>query len=190
MFEIDFCDCNSTVKILDDYENSKEKTLKLDRIVPMFLISNDGNRTDKFRFGLLIEKPKIKKKYINTNIRMTDIKSINKQKTICINSIVSLNELSFGSVPKMDLPAYHFLYRIKEPLVNKMIEIMDEKEGYKTTYKFETPFQLNAQNTNNRTGYGSEYYGEYCVYEGTLYGETSTYVITGFILTNLSNWEY
>ena len=48
--------------------------------------------------------------------------------------------------------------------------------------KFEKPYLLRAQNSNNRTGYGNEYYGYDLVYQGTLYGETTNYAFVGVIL--------
>lgn len=47
----------------------------------------------------------------------------------------------------------------------------------------ESTFQFRAQNSYNRTGYGSEYSGGDLVYEGTLYGETTTYIISGIRLS-------
>lgn len=44
---------------------------------------------------------------------------------------------------------------------------------------FNLPYLLRAQNSSNRTGYGNIYNGESLVYEGTLYGETTSYVFAG-----------
>ncbi len=44
---------------------------------------------------------------------------------------------------------------------------------------FDIPFLLRAQNSSNRTGYGSEYNGYDLVYQGTLYGETTKYAFVG-----------
>ncbi len=44
---------------------------------------------------------------------------------------------------------------------------------------FDIPFLLRAQNSSNRTGYGSEYNGYDLVYQGTLYGETFKYAFVG-----------
>lgn len=46
---------------------------------------------------------------------------------------------------------------------------------------FEKPYLLRAQNSGNRTGYGSEYNGYDLVYQGTLYGETTKYAFVGII---------
>lgn len=47
---------------------------------------------------------------------------------------------------------------------------------------FRKPYLLRAQNSTNRTGYGNEYNGYGLVYQGTLYGETTNYAFTGFVL--------
>jgi hypothetical protein len=45
-------------------------------------------------------------------------------------------------------------------------------------YEFPTPIRFNAQNSGNRSGYGSRYRWGEPVYEGTLYGETTDYMFT------------
>ena len=47
----------------------------------------------------------------------------------------------------------------------------------------EEPIMLRAQTSNNRTGYGSIYNGENLIHEGTLYGETTSYIIKGVRLS-------
>lgn len=49
------------------------------------------------------------------------------------------------------------------------------------TVYFSKPFLLRAQNSKNRSGYGSMYNGDTLVYEGTLYGETTNYGFVGAI---------
>ena len=44
---------------------------------------------------------------------------------------------------------------------------------------FKTCYLLRAQNSSNRAGYGNIYYGDELVHEGTLYGETTSYVLAG-----------
>lgn len=48
---------------------------------------------------------------------------------------------------------------------------------------FDTPYLLRAQNSSNRTGYGSEYNGYDLIYQGTLYGETTEYAIVGVMFS-------
>ena len=47
----------------------------------------------------------------------------------------------------------------------------------------EEPIMLRAQTSGNRTGYGSIYNGEKLIHEGTLYGETTSYIIKGVRIT-------
>ncbi len=61
--------------------------------------------------------------------------------------------------------------------ITKKSKISELKENEEVI--FEVPFLLRAQNSSNRTGYGNEYCGEELIYEGTLYGETTSYVFVG-----------
>lgn len=47
---------------------------------------------------------------------------------------------------------------------------------------FDMPYWFRAQNSKNRQGYGSEYNGYDLVWQGTLYGETTNYCISGIEL--------
>lgn len=49
----------------------------------------------------------------------------------------------------------------------------------KTEVMFKKPYHLRAQTSANRTGYGNIYEGYDLVLEGTLYGETTDYLIVG-----------
>ena len=71
----------------------------------------------------------------------------------------------------------------KIKIVNEVLKVaaetpslQDEKQAY---LSFQSPVEFNAQNSSNRSGYGNRYCGEDLVYEGTLYGETTTYVFVG-----------
>lgn len=48
-----------------------------------------------------------------------------------------------------------------------------------TVIYFKKPYRLRAQTSSNRTGYGNYYEGYDLVIEGTLYGDTTDYVILG-----------
>lgn len=59
--------------------------------------------------------------------------------------------------------------------------------GTKAIFKLLNPIKMNAQNTHNRTGYGDEWHwdtdgGLIEHIEGTKYGETTEYYITGIII--------
>lgn len=58
----------------------------------------------------------------------------------------------------------------------------DCKEKHGKEIIFTKPYLLRAQNTSNRTGYGSEYNGDFLVHQGTLYGETTRYAFVGVIM--------
>ena len=61
--------------------------------------------------------------------------------------------------------------------------VIKKYSGKKEIFYFKKPYRLRAQNSGNRTGYGSEWdwtdgIGT-MVYEGTLYGETTDYIFAG-----------
>lgn len=62
-------------------------------------------------------------------------------------------------------------------------DVIKQYAGTKDIFYFEKPFRLRAQNSGNRSGYGSRWDWSYgvgeMVYEGTLYGETTDYVFAG-----------
>jgi hypothetical protein len=64
--------------------------------------------------------------------------------------------------------------------IKKQLQDAKRKSGMEII--FEKPYLLRAQNSSNRTGYGSEYNGYDLVYQGTLYGETTNYAFVGVIL--------
>lgn len=49
---------------------------------------------------------------------------------------------------------------------------------------FDKPYRLRAQNSNNRSGYGSIYDGSDLIRQGTLYGETTSYAVVGIVYFN------
>lgn len=53
---------------------------------------------------------------------------------------------------------------------------------YGKVVPFEKPCILGGQTNRNRIGYGWEYNGSDLVYEGTLYGETTKFLIIGVII--------
>ena len=59
----------------------------------------------------------------------------------------------------------------------------NEEIEFGKIYTLDNPMFLKAQNSMNRSGYGTYYNnrGE-LVQQGTLYGETTYYLVTGFIL--------
>ena len=62
--------------------------------------------------------------------------------------------------------------------------------GTEREYVFDTPIQLNAQSSSNRVGYGNIYEWDKLIIEGTLYGATSSYFITGFSIEKIDIFDY
>lgn len=73
-------------------------------------------------------------------------------------------------------------YDLRERCNEAIEEFLDYsilEEGDSEVVLFDIPYRLRAQNSGNRTGYGSEYNGYDLVHQGTLYGETTEYAFVG-----------
>lgn len=78
----------------------------------------------------------------------------------------------------------HAKEEIRKATEENKTQLSDGKE-----IMFNLPYLLRAQNSSNRTGYGNIYNGESLVYEGTLYGETTSYAFTGVIIIDQKKRE-
>ena len=148
-----------SIALLDKFEsrdengNKKYNTLILQ---DAFSIRHAGNC---YRVSLHMQRKSKDSDCMSSNLTFSDL----KQKLVnCIFSVESKSKIK---------------------IVNEVLKIaaetpnlQDEKRAY---LAFNTPVEFNAQNSSNRSGYGNRYCGEELVYEGTLYGETTTYVFVG-----------
>ncbi|SEP74197.1 hypothetical protein SAMN02910289_00505 [Lachnospiraceae bacterium RM5] len=79
---------------------------------------------------------------------------------------------------------------VKNELSREDIFLYLDKDKF---FRFTKPYLLRAQNSNNRTGYGSEWRWDYgdLIQEtqGTLYGETTKYFIVGGYITTYSKYN-
>lgn len=67
------------------------------------------------------------------------------------------------------------------PLIEELRKYDYKKLSFGSKLQFKKPFLFGGQNSNNQTGYGWEWEWGDCVYEGTLYGEVTNFLIVGFI---------
>lgn len=169
----------STVKLLDEFDKSSEEELILENILYL-----KGYREKKwYDLSLYISRANIIKnqEYTSSHITMSNFKEVTDS-YIYLDEIVDMNSLTYSTVPKMSLPMYHFFFDKKEVFLNTMHTMEQNDKKFSGKILFNPAVVLNAQNSKNRSGYGNEYYRDELIYEGTLYGETTEYVITGFDL--------
>lgn len=172
----------STVKLLDEFDKSDEEELILEKILYL-----EENREKKWYYlSLYISHANIitNQKYISSRITMSNLKEVTGT-LVSLNDIVEMHSLTYSTVPKMSLPIYHFFFDKKEIFLNSMHTMEQNKQDFSGKILFDPAVVLNAQNSKNRSGYGNEYYRDELIYEGTLYGETTEYVITGFDLVKI-----
>lgn len=158
-----------TVELLDEFAEKDDKDeykyyeLYLDNVYSLFY------KNTFYYVGLMIrDKFAEDKNVIKTDMTFTWLKK-------------NIGKKLFRTETKYDME-----------LIDNSLKIIAENVDKMTTqetvfFEFEKPIVLNAQNSGNRCGYGWEYSGDMCVYEGTEYGETSEYLIYGFYLTKFFN---
>ena len=152
---------NGTIRAIDNYLASKELYFYIN---DKFKI-NYRNKIYNINF-VISNKIEADKKIIPTNITMTDFIKI-------------YGNTNRAAVPKLSLPVFDFLgifFKHFKTHINK-------QPDPKKIIFFDNPISINAQSSNNRTGYGSEYYYGTLVYEGTKYGETDQFPLVGYTIT-------
>ena len=169
---------NGTIRAIDNYLASKELYFY---IYDKFKI-NYRNKIYNINF-VISNKIEADKKIIPTNITMTDFIKIYGNTYYKCEEILSykkrITDTNRAAVPKLSLPVFDFLgifFKHFKTHINK------QPDPEKIIF-FDNPISINAQSSNNRTGYGSEYYYGTLVYEGTKYGETDQFPLVGYTIT-------
>ena len=168
----------SSVKALDKYIESKEQ---------YFLIRDKYNIIYNKKFYdinfIISNKIEVGKQIVSTRITMTEFKKIYNEVHNDYDEIVNyknyLSPLRRTYAPIYSVAVFDFIEIFFEHFKNNVKGNVGKSE----IIFFENPISINAQSSNNRKGYGNEYYYDILIYEGTKYGETSQYPIVGYIYT-------
>ena len=100
-----------------------------------------------------------------------------------VNIVIGHGNRNFSYIGDITMTAYkhrsissHLADFIRHELYNS-----PKYRKYKAgeIFLFNSPYLLRAQNSGNRTGYGTIYHYDELVHQGTLYGETTDYAIIG-----------
>lgn len=76
------------------------------------------------------------------------------------------------------------------PLKRTIMNICENNKLYTDSiFLFKEAVPIGAQTSQNRTGYGNEYWGDYLLIKGTLYGEMTDFAVIG-IKIETYNSEY
>ena len=168
-------DTSRTLKLMDEFDGIGEgNKIIYDRLVIYNenLLGSLGEHK-VFNYALIVERGKCPNAV--GSITMTDFKSSYLNPFI----YVSKSEDS-----KTILLKEHIENEVTESVYN---EYVDSGKAY----LFSVPYRLKAQNSINRSGYGNIYKGDVLVYEGTKYGETSSYLIVGvYIYKSDGRWGH
>lgn len=167
-----------SVKILDEYIKSKKQYFFIDTCFDII-------HMDKiYRINFIISnKIPVDKKIVATNITMTEFKKLYGYEycdcDLLINYRKRLSTENRCSVPKLSVPVLDFL----ELFYTHFQQNLEKQKSEDEIILFDNPISINAQSSNNRTGYGNEYYYDILMYEGTKYGETSQFPIIGYTIS-------
>ncbi len=149
--EVYLTSSTKTTPIMDKFFDSEKKYLIFKQaftIIPGFT-----------RISLIVAKSGRVKEYRDGGMTATNLKE------------------HYGQYLDMD---YYERYRHNErmfPLWDELFKINEKRRSVGEIVPLETPCMLNAQTKSNQSGYGSIYYGEQLLREGTLYGETTPFAI-------------
>lgn len=71
-----------------------------------------------------------------------------------------------------------------EELISEICRLLENMDNPKhgDMIAFKIPFEIGGQTYDDQTGYGSYYEGYDCIYEGTYYGQTTSFYAVGIIL--------
>ena len=180
---------NGSVKIFDDYIGSGKQYLLLTTRL------NIKYKSSIYSINFVLSnKIQKNKTIVKTNITMTEFKKLynayHSYDKFCdcekvLNYHERLTELSRRAVPKLSAPVLDFIELFYSHFSNYI-----EQNG--TEYGiifFDNPISINAQSSDNRTGYGNEYFFDQLIYKGTEYGETSEFPIVGYkIIRHTKLW--
>ena len=153
----------STVKALDKYIASGEQ---------YFFITDTFNITYNqkvYRINFIISnKIEIGKSIVQTNITMTEFKKIYSSYTNNLDTYINYKNLLTDKdrtfVPKFSTPVLDFIELFFNHFKRHFKSI---NKTNKNIIFFDNPISINAQSSNNRIGYGNQYYCDILVYEGT-----------------------
>ena len=165
-----------SVAALDAYLESKKQYLYVENFVTIAL----NRKVYKVNF-ILSNKIEVGKCIVRTNITMTEFKKLYTYDYINLKDFLSykkkLKELNRTQIPKLSAPVVDFLELLQDNIKENSAE---QNTGKLILFKY--PISINAQSSKNRTGYGNEYYYDQLIYEGTKYGETSSFPIVGYVM--------
>ena len=148
-----------TVALLDKFESLNEngskkyKTLLLE---DAFYIRHLGHR---YKISLYMQRKPLGSSCIKSSLTFSDLK---RDLVNCIYSVESNSPI-----------------KIVNEVLKAIAQILNFEEESQVQFFFDLPVEFNAQNSSNRSGYGNRYRGGELVYEGTPYGETTTYMFVG-----------
>ena len=155
-----------TTKVMDYFYHSEKNFLILREVYP-FVFSEPYRWVN---VSLIISKSVDCPKIEESCPTMTEIKRISslKQKIYADDT-----ERVLARVPERMRP---LTSGILDVLSNEPITESDE------TFIFKVPFRIGGQTYDDQTGYGSYYDGDVCLYEGTYYGQTTSFYVVGIIV--------
>lgn len=155
-----------TTPIMDSFYHSEKKFLILQEIYHFALLNPYTWADVSLIISKSVDCPIIEK----ASPTMTEIKRVaSLKRRISIDTVKRV----LACVPER-----------MEPLTSKILNILSNEPTFKDnkTFTFKVPSRIGGQTYDDQTGYGSYYEGDDCIYEGTYYGQTTSFYVVGIIV--------
>lgn len=148
-----------TTPIMEEFCHSQKDYLVFEQLFWM--------RTDRSwnRVSLVVAKCRGRLNMRGSNLTMTDLKKM-------AGCSITEDALRWVKEAERAYPLYQELSGIAKKLRDGTVS---------NVMPFELPCLLKGQTFSNQTGYGSRYCGEELTHEGTLYGETTSFLMIGVL---------
>ena len=144
-----------TTPIMDEFQQSDKSFLVFDKI---FSIGKNWTKV-----SLVVVKDRWNTYCINSGLTMTDLKK------------------ESGRVIREGYTNHNRESDRFFTLANELERASTKMTDNNSRIPFDNPIRLGGQTYANQSGYGSYYEGEFQVTQGTLYGETTGFIIIGII---------
>lgn len=154
-----------TTKVMDSFYHSENKFLILYGVYQFEIWKPSYTWVD---VSLIISKSVDCPKVEESCPTLTEIKRISSLKRR-----INANGRVLAHVPERMMP-----------LTSEVLSTINNEGTIENgkTITFKVPFKIGGQTYDDQTGYGSYYEGDDCIYEGTYYGQTTSFYVVGIIL--------
>ena len=158
----------ATTPIMSKFYRSDKQFLIFDKFFYIYPENIASMQNKHYRLSLIISRSSNKLWCRDNGLTMTDLKK--RSGAILSKQLLKNSRINTES-------------RIY-PLYDEIINIYDKVFTGENYIPFDCPCRLGGQTYANQTGFGNIYNGEDLIEEGTLYGETTEFLVLGVIVSS------